>query len=155
MTGRISDKQKIPKPNMLDRDAFVLDFEPIFLQETGEFKENMAPRVEQCRGNISHYFLGRIHVRPEVLRERPLWRGKALLAPRFSGLLVRQRETMGSFSEALQEWFGGLIEACEAGKYNPLETRAFIALLRTQPHQTVQIMDLSERSLRLELGMPA
>ncbi|MDA0342302.1 MAG: hypothetical protein O3B74_11980 [Proteobacteria bacterium] len=75
--------------------------------------------------------------------------------PLVNGLLVRQRETMGNSSEALQEWFNGLIEECEAGKYNPLAARAFTALSRAQPRQTVQIMDLAERSLRLELGIPA
>ncbi len=155
MAGRISDNQEIPKPNTVDRDTFVRDIARTLLKAIGDVEEDMAPRVEQFLGGVIHYLLGRIHDRPEFPRERATWRGKAPLVPLVNGLLVRQRETMGNSSEALQEWFNGLIEECEAGKYNPLAARAFTALSRAQPRQTVQIMDLAERSLRLELGIPA
>jgi len=155
MAGRISDNQAIPKPNAVDRHTFVRDIAGALLQAAGADEEGIAPRVEHFLGGIIHYLLGRIHNRPELPCERALWRRKAPLVPLVNGLLERQRKTMGNYSEASQEWFSGLIEECEARKYNPLAAWAFTALLRTQPRQTVQTMDLVERSLRLDLGMPA
>ena len=155
MAGRISDDQAIPKPNAVDRHTFVRDIARALLQAAGAAEEDMVPRVEHFLGGVIHYLLGRIHNRPELPRERALRRRKAPLVPLVNGLLKRQRKTMGNYSETLQEWFSGLIEECEAGKYNPLAAWAFTALLRTQPRQTVQTTDLAKRSFRLDLGMPA
>ena len=42
---------------------------------------------------------------------------------------------------------------CEAGKYNPLAIRAFNSMAKAQSRQAAQVLDLAERSLRLEMGL--
>lgn len=153
MAGRIRDNQEIPRADTVDRDTYVREVARVLLEAVGDVDKELGPRAEQFLGGIIHYLLGRLHDRPDLPRTQATWRGKAPLVSLMHGLLVRQRESMGTSSEALSGWLAGLIQECEAGKYNPLALRAFKSMTKTKPSQTTQILDLAERSLRLEMGL--
>ena len=153
MAGRIRDNQEIPHPDSVERDTFVREIARMLLAALGNIDKDMIPRTEQFLGGIVHYLLGRVHDRPDLPRGHMGWRGKAPLVSLMHGLLVRQRETMGNSSDALERWLESLVKECEVGKYNPLTIRAFTAMSKARPHQTAQILDLAERSLRVEIGL--
>jgi hypothetical protein len=153
MAGRIRDNQEIPRPDSVERDTFVREIARTLLEALGNIDKDMIPKSEQFLGGIVHYLLGRVHDRPDLPRVQAGWRGKAPLVSLMRGLLVRQRETMGTSSEALGRWLEGLVKECEAGKFNPLTIRAFTAMSKSQSRQTAPILDLAERSLRVEMGL--
>lgn len=155
MAGRIRENLEVPRPDTVDRDTYVREIARLLLEGVESPGEDLAANAEQFLGGIVHYLLGRVHDRPDLPREQCRWRGKAPLVSLMHGLLVRQRETMGNSSEALQGWLTGLVQECEAGKFNPLAIRSFTSMSRAQPRQAAKIMDLVERSLRLEMGIPA
>ena len=150
MTERVHENREIPQIATFDRDTYVRDIARALVEEVTDIEDDIGFRVEQFLGGVIHYLLGRVHDRPEHPREPAIWRGKAPLIPLVSGLLVRQRETIGDY-----EWLEALIRECEAGQYNPIAKTAFAALLRLPPKQVVRILDSAERSLRIELGLPA
>jgi hypothetical protein len=153
MAGRIRDNQEIPRADTVERDTFVREVARILIGAITGVDEELGPKTEQFLGGIVHYLLGRIQDRPDLRREQGPWRGKAPLVSLMHGLLVRQRETMGDSSDALREWLEGLTRECEAGKYNPLAIRAFNSMAKAQSRQAAQVLDLAERSLRLEMGL--
>ncbi len=155
MARRIRENQEIPRPGTVDRDTFVREIARLLLEAAGESDKDQIPRAEQFLCGIIHYLLGRIHDRPDQERMRSPWRGKAPLVSLLHGLLTRQRETTGDSADAVRDWLDGLAAECEAGKYNPLAARAFASMAKLQPRQIVQILDLSERVLRKEMGLAA
>ena len=155
MAGRIRDNHEIPRAGTVDRDTFVREIARVLLEAVGESDKEIGPRTEQFLGGIVHYLLGRLHDRPDQPPEQVRWRGKAPLVSLMHGLLVRQRESMGHSSEALRGWLEALNHECEGGKFNPLAIRAFKSMAKAQPRQAAQILDLAERSLRLEMGITA
>jgi hypothetical protein len=155
MAGQIRDNIEVPRTNTLDRDTFVREIARTLLEAAGDADKEIGPRAEQFLGGIVHYLMGRIHDRPDQPHEKAPWRGKAPLVSLMHGLLVRQRETMGESPEALHGWLEGMIQECEAGKYNPLAIRAFTSMTKVQPRQAVEVLDLAERSLRSEMGLTA
>jgi hypothetical protein len=155
MAGQIRENLEIPRPDTVDRDIYLREIARLLLEGVKDLDKDLAPTAAQYLRGIVHYLLGRVHDRPDLPREQCRWRGKALLVSLMHGVLVRQRETMGDSSEALQGWLTGLVQECEAGKFNPLTIRSFKSMSRAQPRQAAKVMDLVERSLRLEMGMPA
>jgi hypothetical protein len=136
MAGQIRENLEIPRPDTVDRDIYLREIARLLLEGVKDLDKDLAPTAAQFLGGIVHYLLGRVHDRPDLPREQCRWRGKALLVSLMHGVLVRQRE-------------------CEAGKFNPLTIRSFKSMSRAQPRQAAKVMDLVERSLRLEMGMPA
>ena len=154
MAGRVREGRKVPKVSSVDRDVYVRGIARTLIEALPEIDDDFGLLAEQFLGGVVHYLLGRIHDRPGHPRTEAPWRGKAPLIPLMNGLLVRQRETMGDKPEALQAWLKTLGEECEAGKYNPLAAHAFAALLRSSPKQAAKVMDVAERALRQEMGLP-
>lgn len=155
MAGRIRENLEIPSAGTVDRDTFVRDITRILLDAADNEDKDLVPQVEQFLGGVVHYLMGRIHDRPDQPRARAVWRGKAPLVSLMHGLLVRQRESMGDSAEALREWLDGMVRECEAGKFNPLAARAFASLSKARPRQAALILDLAERVLLREMGLPA
>jgi hypothetical protein len=153
MAGRIRDNQEIPRAGTVERDTFVRDIARLLLEGVDKADEELGPKAEQFIGGIVHYLMGRIHDRADAPREQAIWRGKAPLVSLMHGVLVRQRETMGNTSEALCDWLDGMVQECETGKYNPLAIRAFKSMSKLGSSQSARILDLAERSLRLEMGL--
>lgn len=155
MAGKVRENIEIPRAGTVDRDTFVREFARILLDGANDADKESIPQAEQFLGAVVHYLLGRIHDRPDQPAVQAVWRGKAPLVSLMHGLLSRQRETMGDSAEALRKWLEGLVAECEAGKYNPLAARAFSSLSRAKPRQAALILDLAERSLLREMGLPA
>ena len=155
MAGKVRENLEIPRAGTVERDTFVRDVARVLLEAAGEDDKAMIPRTEQFLGGVVHYLLGRIHDRPDQPVVQAVWRGKAPLVSLMHGLLARQRETMGDSAEALRRWLDGLVVECEAGKYNPMAARAFSAMSKAQPRQAALILDLAERTLLCEMGLPA
>tara|TARA_B100001123_G_scaffold403476_1_gene492005 strand:- start:345 stop:812 length:468 start_codon:yes stop_codon:yes gene_type:complete len=155
MPGRVQENREIPRIATFDRDTYVRDIARLLVEEVIDIDDDISFRVEQFLGGVIHYLLGRVHDRAEQSREPAKWRGKAPLIPLVNGLLMRQRQNMGDTTELLYEWLESLIRECEVEKYNPIAKTAFTALLRMPPKQVVRVLDFAERSLRIELGLPA